>query len=198
MDVMVIVGTFGSSEWYTRGHAAAAATREHHGVESIHVHDATLADARNQGARLARSEWLCFLDADDALGPGYFPAMAAAASPATLLAPAVAYGDGPAVTFADRELTHLNPCVIGTLVERDVFLTAGGFYDEAMYEDWSLWLRCATAGATIVHVPEAVYEATPSVGRNTGTLDDRRRWYNHVQRHYVPPLVAARRGRLTA
>jgi glycosyltransferase involved in cell wall biosynthesis len=186
VDVTVIVGTYGSAEWYEAGTRAVNAAAAWHAHPVLHVHAATLADARNRGATMADTEWLCFLDADDALAAGYFDAMAERALPETLLAPAVSYNGAPPQTFHDRTIAHLNPCVIGTLVERSLFHEAGGFYDEPIYEDWSLWLRCVRAGAAIRHVPGAVYLARINpAGRNSADAAMRRQWYRHIQRTYA-------------
>ncbi len=192
-DVTVIVATFGSDDWARRGRDTADRVAASHGVPVVRVHADVLHTARNYGADLAPGVWRCFLDADDDLEVGYFDAMAHAArrhGPHTLLAPAVryCYPDGVLVTesFADRDITHLNPCVIGTVVHYDLFVAAGGFLDEAMYEDWSLWLRCVAHGATIEHVAAAVYAATVNPdGRNSGDAQTRRQWYRYVQRRYA-------------
>ena len=64
----------------------------------------------------------------------------------------------------------MNECVIGTLVERDLFLKVGGFRDLPSLEDYDLWLRCVKAGAVIHHVPDAVYRASIRPG-SRGTSD---------------------------
>lgn len=196
MDVTVIVGTFGTEEWRDRGRDTALRTcRDVVDVPVISSHEATLAEARNRGADAARTEWLCFLDADDELAPGYFDAMAGAI--ADLRAPSVEYtvggvSQGPPVSYASRNIVHLNPCVIGTLVRRDLFHRAGGFLDEPIYEDWSLWLRCVQLGATINHVTRAVYRAELSPeGRNSQPDAVRRQWYKQVQRTHARGMAPA-------
>ena len=164
------------------------------GVGHIHSPDLTLAQARNFMAEtcLTGSDWLCFLDADDELEPGYLDAMEAALQRPVpqrlslprplppLLVPAVRRVTGDVVTGRPATIPNrgrwpqVNECVIGTLVHRGLFERVGGFRDHtddgtviAMYEDWDLWLRCWDAGAKLVYVPGAVYREHVSRGRNT-------------------------------
>ena len=73
MDVTTIVATFGNQRVWVPLAEKAAASVDH--GEVIRYHGKTLADARNTAARRATTEWLCFLDADDSLAPGYMEAM---------------------------------------------------------------------------------------------------------------------------
>lgn len=171
--VAVIVATFGADEWRRRGEETAAAVVNPFGPV-IARHDVDLARARNIGAELAESEWLCFLDADDHLGAGYLAALLAAPY-GDLRAPSVAWV-GPDGTSSAPQLLNdrpglatMNECVIGTLVRRSMFLDAGGFWTEPLWEDWSLFRRCWLLGARVVHVAGAVYHARqqrPGEGRN--------------------------------
>lgn len=141
------------------------------GAEEIlcfHDPDGTLASVRNELGRTAKGEWLCFLDADDELAPGFLGAMERAFEQSgdgpVLLAPAVSYVSvngfrEPAKFWPECSLTTGNWLVIGTLVPRDLFLEVGGFEDWAIYEDWALWGRCWKAGARPVRVPDAIYLA---------------------------------------
>lgn len=206
MNVSVIVATFGDQSWVDLADERAlpsvdAQTFPAH--EVIALHGPSLHATRNQAALDATGDWLCFLDADDELEPGYLEAMAMQepeprerlATPdevdagyelgiafdpaAALLIPAVRYldrlgrpkGDAAIPNIVPlRSMIEINRAVIGTLVPRDLFLDVGGFGDEPIYEDWSLWLRCVREGAELVHVPGAVYRAwTRPRGRNRGT-----------------------------
>lgn len=157
MDVSVIVGTFGSSAWRDRAQEAAASVTGAREVVTVHAPELHL--ARNWGAMRAAGEWLCFLDADDTLAPGYFDV---SGEPDELLAPVLElhHPDGTVdrPDLASRNIEHLNPCCIGTLVHRDLFARVGGFWDESAWEDWSFWLRCVRAGARVRHV-DSVYRA---------------------------------------
>ena len=139
----------------------------------LHQPAGTVASVRNQLARQAKGDYLCFLDSDDELCADYVTAMLAAIEradvaaninmdPLALFAPAVQYvRDGRAVGHptipALGRWPDLNQCVIGTLVPRALFHQAGGFRELPSLEDYDLWLRCYIAGAAIVHVPDAVY-----------------------------------------
>ena len=188
MDVTVIVATYGDDDRYPQlaeSRAVPSAIRQ---APVVRSHADTLARARNSGADQADTEWLVFLDADDELGLGYMDALRTAT--ADLRAPAVRYcfGDEPdlPLVFEDRNISHLNPCVIGTAVRKSMFTQAGGFLDEPVYEDWSLWLRCVRAGATLEHVPEAHYIAHHNPdGRNVQTDQIRRSTYRQIRRRYA-------------
>lgn len=163
MNVSVIVATFGGIDWKGMGQRTA---REHDAIH-IHLDHGTLAQARNLGAETATGDWLCFLDADDSLAPGYFEAMRASLPSGGgrwLLAPAVSYvgrrgQQGNARVPQQIPLRQGNWMVIGTLVQREVFLEVGGFQEWPIYEDWDLWTRCWLRGAEPVAVPDAHYVA---------------------------------------
>jgi glycosyltransferase involved in cell wall biosynthesis len=79
VPISIVVATFGSEEWRDQGNRTAEAAWElgAGSVVNVHLPEGTLAQARNQGAEDASTEWLCFLDADDELDPGFIPAMRA-------------------------------------------------------------------------------------------------------------------------
>lgn len=183
MKVSLIVATFGSPEWQARGHAVVKDTAEQADEAfAYHMTDGTLAAVRNAAAARAIQDWLLFVDADDALAPGYVEAMRAAKIANTwprplLLAPAVAYVGAhmetpSAIPAWTAPLIEVNCAVIGTLIERRFFEKLGGFHDLVALEDWELWLRAVRAGALIVGVPDAIYRANESPFRYGGRNND--------------------------
>jgi cellulose synthase/poly-beta-1,6-N-acetylglucosamine synthase-like glycosyltransferase len=182
--ISVLVGSFGDPLYHelaadacVSANVALAALKASCELIAEHDDGGTLAGVRNRLAADARGPWLCFLDADDELCPDYLAVMAEAvqALPGgslALLAPAVQYCDrgrplGPARIPNLGLWPGTNECVIGTLVQRDLFLEVGGFRELPSLEDYDLWLRCVRAGARIVHVPDAVYVAHAGpAGRN--------------------------------
>jgi GT2 family glycosyltransferase len=166
MDVAVIVATFGELRWAELAHrrAKASAEREEPADLVVFHGGSSVAEARNTAAAMTAAPWLCFLDADDELEPGYLRAMRALRMNRGLLAPAVREVvdgiPGPARTLDDdrRNIDRgWNPCVVGTLIRRDTFERAGGFWSERAWEDWSLFRRAWLLGEPVVHVPDAVY-----------------------------------------
>lgn len=125
--------------------------------------------ARNEGAAVARGDFLAFCDADDVASPGWLRSMAAAAPGGDL----VAGGVGPAelndeltrswhrVPPRERALrgmgflTHASGTSTG--VWADAFRAIGGF-DEAVTvgEDVEFSWRAQLAGYRLVSAPEAV------------------------------------------
>jgi glycosyltransferase involved in cell wall biosynthesis len=178
-SIAVIVATFGDQAKWGRiadralGSVAAQTERP---AEIFHIHGETLAQARNAGALQSGSEWLLFLDADDAFDQHYVAAMANAAAELEegeyLLQPATSawYADGttdetPTIIPRRRQDARTvdslrfggNWMVIGTMVRRSLFVEAGCFWEEPCMEDYSLFLRCAALGADCRPVPEAIY-----------------------------------------
>lgn len=202
MNVAVIIATCGDQKWaelaYERAYPSVlgpqgntpGSARE---IVMKHCPELTVAQARNVAARFATADWLCFLDADDELEPGYLDAMARSNDgwvypalvtgwetvPPPLLVPLLrrVHEGNLASAWASYpnkgRWPQVNECVIGTLVHRRLFEEVGGFRDRtddgteiAMYEDWDLWLRCWDAGAALVYT-DAIYREHVSTGRNT-------------------------------
>lgn len=181
MDVTTIVATFGNQRVWVPLAEKAAASVDH--GEVIRYHGKTLADARNTAARRATTEWLCFLDADDSLAPGYMEAMENATG--DLRAPAISLVTGQSVTapvtLEDRDIEELNPCVIGTLIRRELFMDLGGFKEWRAWEDWCLFLRAYRSGAIIEHIPNAVYRITVRPGSRNNTVKDGKRLHAQIK-----------------
>lgn len=168
--VTVVVATFGDDRWAELAHERALPSAQHQ-APTVHVHANSLAEARNRGLELVETDHVIFLDADDALTDGYVETLAQGV--ADLRAPAVQYVDStgrPRAPYVPRVAGHThvcdadcltdgNWCVIGTWAPTALVRGVGGFDDQPVYEDWSLWLRCKLAGATVEAVPAAIYRA---------------------------------------
>lgn len=190
-DVTVVVATFGAMQWVVKaGKAATSARRQSVPAQVVIYHGDTLHDARNQGANLATTEWLVFLDADDGLDPHYIEAMLAGdgdlRQPATLgMYDDGHYDDTPVVIPAKASILDGNWMVIGTMVRREMFLDVGGFRDLPAWEDWDLWIRCIRAGATLGVVPEAIYRVGVNAhGRNSIEPSTAQALYSRIREEY--------------
>lgn len=171
-DVTVCIATFGAETWSKRALSVAYPSAQHQ-AKTVVVHGDSLHGARNQAAHLAQTEWLVFLDADDELAPGYVDAMLAASG--DLRAPRLVEirgGGEREVPLTDRHIEHLNPCCIGTMIRRHTLLDCGGFPDFPAWEDFALFLRAYRRGASIEHVPGAVYRAHVRPGSRNRTVTD--------------------------
>lgn len=170
MDLTVVVATFGGHSWIDLAAERAIPSAAALDVPVIGIHDDTLHDARNQGLRMVDTEWVCFLDADDELEPGYLDAMGQGT--ADVRAPSVRYvSNGRRATpRMPRVAGHTHACtaeclafgnwlVIGAVAPTALVRKVGGFRDFPWSEDWDLWVRCWKAGATIEPIPDAVYRA---------------------------------------
>lgn len=181
MHADILICTHGDGRWedLARHVAYPSALNQHerycHGsVITLHNRRSTLAEIRNEAAEMSKASFIVFLDADDQLAPGYLDAMSLAWMNGAifndwnpLLAPYVSFNEVPPVIPNEGRWPQLNTCVIGTMVNRKLFLDVGGFKEWPSCEDYDLWLRCVAAGAQIVHVPEAIYRVSLSGrGRN--------------------------------
>ena len=171
MDVTVVVATFGSDEWQDLAHERAIPSARALGVDVAYAYSTTgLHTARNVGLQDVQTEWVCFLDADDELTPGYFDAMAQGT--ADVRAPSVSYvrNGRPQAPYMPKVAGHRHDCtadclpqgnwlVVGSVARTELLVNVGGWRDFPVYEDWDLWLRCHLAGASIEAIPDAVYRA---------------------------------------
>ena len=174
MDISILIPSYGEPVWEEMAETRAlpsAMAQDAHEVLIDHDPSGTIASVRNGLAKRATGEWLLYLDADDELGPGYIQAMQRAYEQGRrtdgvppLLTPAVSYvvkGRRQMPRFLPgSDLRKNNYLVVGTLVERNLFLSVEGFSDYPHgFEDWSLWAKCWKAGAQIIQVRRAVYIA---------------------------------------
>ena len=200
MTISCVVGTFGSHSWKNMAEKRAIPSTASQGfLEVLHVHDETLAIARNRGALHAKGKWLLFLDADDELAPGFVDRMIESMNhqrqrPA-LFTPAVCYAHGnvrPKPKIWPRmDFKVGNWCVIGTLIERSLFQKLGGFREYLLYEDYALWAMAAEAGAEVFEVPEAVYIAHHArLSRNRSRPQERVYWHQRIGRDIWPDHFA--------
>lgn len=186
MDVTVAIATFGERSWLDLAASRAVVSAEQLGVPWVYAHGSSLHRARNAALELVDTEWVCHLDADDELEPGYFDAMAAGS--ADVRAPAVRYGsdDAWAEPTMPRVVGHRHNCDAECLVEGNWIVVGAvartdlvrdlGWRDFPWCEDWDLWLRCHLAGDTIEAIPAAVYRAhVRADSRNRGATDAEKR-----------------------
>lgn len=180
----IIIATYGDDSWRELANERAFPSALRQDVPVMRFHGSDLPRARNEAAARAHTEWLCFLDADDELEDGYIAALMAADG--DLRAPAVAWTTGSSstqpVTLHERDIINgLNPCVIGTLIRRDLFADVGGFWEWPAYEDWCLFRRAALSGARIEHVPGAVYRAQIRPGSRNQSVKNPRQLMREIK-----------------
>lgn len=133
----------------------------------VHSERQGLPGARNLGARHARGEFLCMVDADDILEPAYLERSTSALA----ASPEVAFASHWLRAFGDEEwewtpgdctfpaLLHSNTVNGAALMRRALFDALGGF-DESMTqgcEDWEFWIRATAAGHSGVIIPEFLF-----------------------------------------
>lgn len=164
MSISIIIATYGEETWGQLALTRALPSVEGMDAEVIigHDTDATIAGVRNELAEHATGKWLCFLDADDELAPGYIEAMTLAMQHDRLLTPRVQQivngRTRPAKYYPEVNLMSGNWLIVGTLIERSLFEKVGGFGDYPHgFEDWSLWYKAVKCGAEVLRVDDAIY-----------------------------------------
>lgn len=168
-----MITTYGEDSWRDLAWSRAYPSVVDQAEEVIVHHEPNLAigPARNAAGKRATGQWLCHLDADDELAPDYIELMEAAIAEHAgkkgtlyLFQPSVQYvrkkTKAKPVLIPEGDLRNDNFLVVGTVVNRNLLQSVGGFNDLPHgFEDWSAWAKCWKAGAQIVPVPEAVYIA---------------------------------------
>lgn len=171
IDCSVVISTFGDPKWQALAQERAIPSAGSFGVPVYYNHCDSLYEARNKGLYEVETEYVCHVDADDALAPGFFESMAKVSG--DLRPPSVNYVHQN-VTFMPRVIgrygVHKHICraecleegnwlVVGTVARTKLLQDIGGWRDYVTFEDFDLFQRAWIAGATITPVPEAVYRA---------------------------------------
>ena len=191
--VGIVIGTFGSNEWYHQGQELLNKTEEQFPEAEVVVshHPESLGIARNLGANAIDSEWLIFLDADDRLGPGYVRHMLTGTEMLRQPATRGFYVDGAvddeAHVIPARNILRSNHLVIGTMCNHELFDEVGKFDEDLLaLEDWDLWIRMWLAGAEYEAIPEAVYwvYVNDYESRNSPS-GEHHRAYREISRRYA-------------
>lgn len=175
IDVTVVVATHGSGNWkYMGDQAAHSALETGAKVVRVHLQQGTVAEARNAGLAQVTTEWVVFLDADDALDPDYFERVKPTAD---VMATQIKYRHSyqpmmPKVWQHEniRGKLHAGYCSadclidgnwvhIGAIVRTDAVRSIGGFKEYPVYEDWALFLELQQAGYTFDRAMDSVYLA---------------------------------------
>jgi glycosyltransferase involved in cell wall biosynthesis len=122
-----------------------------------------VAESRDEGVRIAKGEWLLFLDADDALAENYIEECLKHTGKADIIYPNVLLWSWwgkeapkpnawhPAGKKPDLEtmLKHNQWLVVSSLMRRSVYEELGGFDPSlAVFEDWDYWIRAIIKGFT--------------------------------------------------
>ena len=160
MDVLVVIPIFGDSDYWTPL-AERARKSIPHSIHSTIVNSESLFTSRRIGVTIRKSEWLCFLDADDELTPGYFDTMKEYEQRADVICPSYRNIEpgklvGSGYSIPEGNLLERNFCVISSPIRRSFFEKVGGFRDLDFYEDWDLFIRLKIIGARFSLCPEAI------------------------------------------
>ena len=127
----------------------------------------SISQARNNGAKRAKGEYILFLDADDYLD-------------STFLEKTVGKGDivatgwrhfekekGETIPYKKTLSSFLenNQIIISSVFKKTIWEEIGGFRDMG-YEDWDFWVRALRAGYEIQIVEEVLVNVRKHQGRN--------------------------------
>jgi glycosyltransferase involved in cell wall biosynthesis len=170
VSVSIVVATYGTVDWVALAERRAIPSAKAQGVEVIHRHGSSLAQARNEALSFVKTDFVVHLDADDELEDGYIAALAHGS--ADIRVPSVAYvRNGKRLApYVPNVWGHRHDCeaaclragnyiVVGAMADTELVREAGGWKDFAWSEDWALWASMWKLGATVETIPEAVYRA---------------------------------------
>jgi glycosyltransferase involved in cell wall biosynthesis len=196
-NISIIISTFGDEHWKSLAERAYKSAKDQTiKTEVIVNHGDSLHESRNAGAENASRDWLIFLDADDELDPEYAENMQRSISeldsnkyliqPATLGVVDGREDPYPVVIPSKLNILDGNWMVIGTAVNREVFMSVGGFQDFDMYEDWDLWIRCVQHGCIPIIQEKSIYRVNVrNESRNNQNRDKQISVYNKIRNQYL-------------
>jgi glycosyltransferase involved in cell wall biosynthesis len=176
-------------------------------IQVIHQPQRGVSTARNEGIRLAKFDWLLFLDADDWIAPDYMEKMLGKlashpdldvvhCSSVRVASDGTCYGEkvAPLATDLFAELARYCPFSINACIVRKALVQSLGGFDPFFYnnQDWDLWQRIARTGARFGAVPEVL--AFYRMRHNSHSSDGTKRFTyglrTLVQGHSPDPRVA--------
>ncbi len=130
------------------------------------------AEARNSGIEAASTEWLAFLDSDDAWRPGHLAALLAASDGVDMVCSAVVDDFGRARGDLGGKRRELHPqdlffpenlvSTSGVLLRTSVAKRLGGFRHVERAEDLDLWVRVIEAGRAVCIPDVSVLYSQPT------------------------------------
>lgn len=159
-----------------------------------------VAVSRNEGAALASSGALLFVDADDCLNEYFIEAMVKtkAESTADIIYPNVllwsswhkevklknAWHEAPERITRDSMLDY-NQLVISSLIPRKLYFQAGGMPDIPQLEDYKFWMTCLKNGATFTKAPQAVLKYRQRSNSRVRTNPElKNEWFYRIKEEY--------------
>lgn len=131
---------------------------------------ARVGDNRNFGIARARGKYICCLDADDRMLPGFLEVAVfiAECGDYDIVSPSLrCFGQRTdawhASTASTVELSRENTLTSASLFRREVWEAVGGFRDFGVGaghvpEDWDFWLRAVASGYLATAIPAPLYE----------------------------------------
>lgn len=159
-----------------------------------------VAAMRNEGAALATSEHLLFVDADDVLNEYFIEGMikVKADTKADIIYPNVllwsSWHDSVKLKNAWHESTEkvtrenmleYNQIVVSSLVPKSLYLKAGGTPNIPILEDYQLWMECLKQGATFAKSPQSVLKYRQRTeGRLRSNDEAKNEWYFRLRDKY--------------
>ncbi|MFP4380236.1 MAG: glycosyltransferase [Candidatus Sumerlaeia bacterium] len=158
------------------------------------------AAARNHGARLARTDFILFLDADDLIEPTWLEkallCLASFPDRQWTYSGAMIFGTENRPWMEDFEARYMlqhNQCPMVSLVRKSAHEAIGGFDEEYKgHEDWDYWLRHVAAGHEGVLVHEFLehhrYREKSRREANDQADPDNASMQKRVEEIYIPIL----------
>jgi glycosyltransferase involved in cell wall biosynthesis len=156
--------------------------------------------SRNEGANLAVSEHLLFLDGDDVLDEHFIEAMVKvkAETGADIVYPNVllwsywhkevklrnAWHESPKkITL--KNMLQYNQIVVTSLVPKELYQKVDGTPNIPLLEDYALWMNCLQTGAVFAKSPASVLRYRQRAGsRLRGNEELKNEWYYRIREEH--------------